>query len=274
MPHATDIRPVAISLYFLPIKTRVPLKFGPEITTEVTCARVKMTVADSAGPSCRRLGRDPALGSVGMAQPLGLRRAARSPARLCLEIAAAWLSTPIEPGHPMEVGHRFIESVLPGLTNEFNRAERQGTEPVPWLGALVCASAFDLALHDAFGVLHGVPTYETYNDRYMSLDLSHFLTPAAGADVSFVGRFPGDFLLPVRQETIPAWHLVGGKDPVDPDELTAASPTTATRSCSAIGSAATASSASRSSCEAMTPSGTTTACSRSAGWPSKKMSTG
>ena len=56
MSHPTDIRPVAISLYFLPIKTRVPLKFGPEITTEVTCARVKMTVEDSPGQSCRRLG--------------------------------------------------------------------------------------------------------------------------------------------------------------------------------------------------------------------------
>ena len=29
------------TLYFLPIKARVPLKFGPEITTEVTCARVQ-----------------------------------------------------------------------------------------------------------------------------------------------------------------------------------------------------------------------------------------
>ena len=67
MPKPTDIRPVAVELYFLPIKTRVPLKFGPEITTEVTCARVKMTVEDPRGRSGRRLGRDAAVGSVGLA---------------------------------------------------------------------------------------------------------------------------------------------------------------------------------------------------------------
>ncbi len=38
MTRATDIRPIGVELYFLPIKARVPLKFGLEITTEVTCA--------------------------------------------------------------------------------------------------------------------------------------------------------------------------------------------------------------------------------------------
>ena len=50
MAKPTDVRPVGAELYFLPIKTRMPLKFGPEITTEVTCARVRLTVADAPGP--------------------------------------------------------------------------------------------------------------------------------------------------------------------------------------------------------------------------------
>ena len=124
----------------------------------------------------------------------------------------------------MEVGHRFIESVLPGLTNEFNQAERPATEPVPWLGSLVCASAFDLSLHDAFGVLHGVPTYETYNDKYMTYSLGDYLKPAEGSDVSFEDRYPEEFLVLPRLESVPAWHLIGGKDPVDPDELTGSEP--------------------------------------------------
>ena len=45
----TDIRPVAVDLYFLPVQTRVPLKFGPETLTSVICARVCMTVADASG---------------------------------------------------------------------------------------------------------------------------------------------------------------------------------------------------------------------------------
>ena len=87
MPKPTDIRPVAVELYFLPIKTRVPLKFGPEVTTEVTCARVKMTVEDRAGKRAERLGRDAALGPVGLAQPAQLRRAARGTA-----VLSAWRS--------------------------------------------------------------------------------------------------------------------------------------------------------------------------------------
>ena len=49
-------------------------------------------------------------------------------------------------------------------------------------------------------------------------------TPAPGADVSFAGRFPEEFLARPRLETIPAWHLIGGKDPIDPDELTGTEP--------------------------------------------------
>ena len=55
MAKPTDIRPVAVELYFLPIKARMPLKFGPEVTTEVTCAG-----ADDGGgcdrPAGRRMG--------------------------------------------------------------------------------------------------------------------------------------------------------------------------------------------------------------------------
>ncbi len=91
---------------------------------------------------------------------------------------------------------------------------------MPWLAALVCCSAFDLALHDAYGVLHGVPTYETYNAEYMNADLAPYLTPAEGSDVSFAGKYPDDFLVFPRPESIPAWHLVGGKDPLDASELT------------------------------------------------------
>ena len=58
----------------------------------------------------------------------------------------------------------------------------------------------------------------------MNHDLADFLTPAPGSDVSFTGRFPEEFLVRPRLETIPAWHLIGGKDPIDPDELTGTEP--------------------------------------------------
>jgi L-alanine-DL-glutamate epimerase-like enolase superfamily enzyme len=224
MSKHTDVRPVAVSLYFLPIKTRMPLKFGPEVTTEVTCARVKLTVEDARGRTADGWGETPL--SVQWVWPSRLSYEERHEAlrNLCLRISQTWVASPGPPGHPMEVGHRFLETVLPGLVAEFNREARPNAEPIPWLGALVCDSPFDLALHDAFGVLHGVPSYETYNVRYMNHDLSRFLEPAGATSVSFAGSYPEDFLVRPRPLTVPAWHLVGGKDPIGPDELTGSEP--------------------------------------------------
>ena len=56
----------------------------------------------------------------------------------------------------------------------------------------------------------------------MSHDLSQYLEPAA--DRLFEGRYPQEFLVRPRPESIAAWHLVGGKDPVEPSDLTGDEP--------------------------------------------------
>ncbi len=210
-----DVRPIAAALYFLPIKTRVPLKFGPEITTEVTLARVRLTVRDAAGKTAVGWGETPL--SVQWVWPSDLSYETRLGVlkQFCIELADAWAGFD-HSGHPMEIGHAFIDQMLPGF-------DRSGMLDMPWLAALVCNSAFDLALHDAYGVLHGVPTYETYNADYMNHDLSGYLTPAEGSGVSFEGKYPSDFLVSPPPSLL-AWHLVGGKDPITPAELTGAEP--------------------------------------------------
>jgi L-alanine-DL-glutamate epimerase-like enolase superfamily enzyme len=123
----------------------------------------------------------------------------------------------------MEIGHAFQEEVLPGLLAEANAA-RGDEEPIPWLAALVCCSAFDLALHDAYGMLHGVPSYSTYNAQYMNHDLAHYLSPAEDVDVSFSGGYPQDYFRLPPPGRLPAWHLVGGLDALDASDLTGAEP--------------------------------------------------
>jgi L-alanine-DL-glutamate epimerase-like enolase superfamily enzyme len=224
MAKSTDVRPIAAALYFLPIKTRVPLKFGPEITTEVTCARIRVVVADAKGNRAEGWGETPLSVQWVWPSSLGYEERHQALRKLTARIVEYWVTLPGEPGHPIEVGDWFIEQRLPEILDEFNELERAGTEPVPWLGALVCASAFDLAVHDAYGVLHGVPTYETYNAQFMNADLEYYLEGAEGTDISFAGRYPEDFLLRPHHQSIPAWHLVGGKDPIDRSELTGAEP--------------------------------------------------
>ncbi len=218
----SDIRPEAARLYFLPVRTRMPLKFGRETLTHATCARVCLRVRDGTGRRAEGWGETPL--SVPWTWPSALSYGQRHEAlkAFCLRLARAWASFD-RTGHPLEVGHAFLEAELPRLRAEFN-AERGAAEPMPHLAALVCCSPFDVALHDACGVLLGRPVYETYGAEHMSRDLSAYLEPAEGADVSFAGRFPSDFLVRPAPRRLPAWHLVGGKDPLDASELTGKEP--------------------------------------------------
>lgn len=222
MAKPTDVRPIATALYFLPIRTRMPLKFGLEITTEVTCARVRMTVEDRQGRTADGWGETPL--SVQWVWPSTLSYESRHERlkRFCQDLVDAWASA-IDPGHPIEVGHRFSDDALPGRLAAHN-AGQPGEPPMPWLAALVASSAFDLALHDAYGNLVGRPVYDTYGPEFMNADLAQYLRPADGAEVSFAGRHPRDYLVANPPDTLPAWHLVGGKDPIDDDELTGAEP--------------------------------------------------
>jgi hypothetical protein len=215
MSKPTDIRPRSARLYFIPVQTRVPLKFGTETLTEVTCARAALRVEDRTGRSAIGWGETPL--NVQWVWPSALPYATRHAALqdFCVILANAWASFDCT-GHPMDVGHAFIEHELPRLADAFN-AERGG-EPMPRLAALVCCSLFDIALHDAYGQLHQVPTYSTYNHDWMNHDLSHFIEPASDSAISFKGNYPADFLVSPRPDRLPAWHLVGGMDWLEPEE--------------------------------------------------------
>ena len=223
MGKPTDIRVVAIRLYFLPVQTRMPLKFGAETLTSVTCARAWVRVVGATGRTAEGWGETPL--SVQWVWPSSVPYEPRHAAlrQFSREVGAAWANSGAA-GHPLEIGHEFQERLLPRLRDEFNQGSHRAGEPLPWLAALLCGAAFDLATHDAYGRLHERPVYETYGRDFLNRDLAAFLEPAADAGVSFRGKYPGDFLLPQRVEQLPAWHLVGGLDPVQPDEWAGAQP--------------------------------------------------
>jgi L-alanine-DL-glutamate epimerase-like enolase superfamily enzyme len=225
MAHQTDIRPVEATLYLLPVKTRVPLKFGPETLTSVTCARVRMRVEDRQGRTAEGWGETPL--SVQWTWPSGEAYEPRATALqgFCARLARLWCRLE-EWGHPLEVSHTFQEAVLPAELAAFNRQlpSPGKTGPMPWLAALVCASPFDLALHDAFGILHGRPLYTTYTNGWLSRDLASFLTAAEGSGIAFSGRYPAEFLAAKPSTRLKAWHLVGGLDPLEESDLTGQEP--------------------------------------------------
>jgi L-alanine-DL-glutamate epimerase-like enolase superfamily enzyme len=211
---STDVRILSARWYLLPIQTRMPLKFGTETVTSAACARVCLEVERADGTRGQGWGETPL--SVTWVWPSSLSFAERLDVmcQMCDLLSVAYARCE-HTGHAFEIGHHFVEETLPELRGELN-ARLPDALALPWLAALVCASAFDIALHDAYGVANDVPTYSTYREPWMSADLSAYLTPAADAPkVSFKGLYPADFFRPEPLKQMVAWHLVGGLDPLE-----------------------------------------------------------
>jgi hypothetical protein len=226
--HLTSLR-----LYFIPLQTRMPLKFGTETLRSTTCLRVAMGVVDEENHVVEGWGETPLSVQWVWPSDIAYERRYEVLKQFCSELASAWMGSSIQ-GHPLEAGHDFQQFHLVPLFDDFNSRKYPGLESaglgdeepmekMPWLAALVCNSAFDIALHDAFGRLAGRPVYETYGPEFLGRDLAYFLEPAKDS-VSFASRFPIDYLLKKPQDHLLAWHLVGGLDPLENAELTGAEP--------------------------------------------------
>jgi hypothetical protein len=224
MSSPFGIRVVDARVYFLPVVTRMPLKFGGQTVTSVSCARVAVTVEDARGRQAVGWGETPL--SVQWAWPADVPYDTRHQAmqQMVLASARAWIVSR-EFGHPLVTGSRFLAEVLPTLRQAHNEAHPDA--PMPQLAALISTSPLDIALHDAYGVLHEIDTYQTYTAAHLGCDLAALLEPAAGSGVSFRGRVPADVLVTnpaAVPQQLPAWHLVGGLDPLTDDDRTGSEP--------------------------------------------------
>ena len=185
----------SITHQFVPVETRVPLKFGTETLTSVTCSRIRLEARGSSGAKVTGWGETPL--SVQWVWPSALSYVERHEALMAFSesLVEAWTDWKGE-GDALEAWSRSGFEDLPKRLDAYNAIERKGCEPMPWLAALVCASPIDLALHDAFGQSLGRPTYACYSRETLAHDLSHYLEPAedsksaSRADIRRIIYFP------------------------------------------------------------------------------------
>jgi len=116
-----------------------------------------------------------------------------------------------ETAHPIDLNHGLEPEYFRG-GDEVSRQLRL-VEPIPKLCTLVVASAFDAAVHDAFGKAHGLNCYYTYGPDFVAHDLGHYL----GAE--FRGERLDRYISKQPKPRMPLYHLIGALDPIEESDI-------------------------------------------------------
>jgi L-alanine-DL-glutamate epimerase-like enolase superfamily enzyme len=201
----TDIRIAEVLHQFEEHRYRTPYQFGGRTVDRVTLLNVNCRVRTGDGKEAwgfgsMTLGNAWAFPAASQDVGLGAMKALADELR---GVTAACDET----GHPIDL-FRALEPAYLRTAESVSRA-RTLPAPIPKLCTLVVASAFDAAIHDAYGKAFGVSCYETYGPSFMSRDLS--------ADLG--AEFKGEYLdryVPVRpQARMPVFHSIGASDPLE-----------------------------------------------------------
>ncbi len=190
---------------------RAPYKFGGVPVDRATIINVNVAVKDRNGKTAKGFGSMP-LGNVWSFPSREMPYATTLEAMKTLAERIAKITSDYkEFGHPIDINFALEPEYLKAAA-EVSK-ELKLAAPIPKLCTLVTASAFDAAIHDAFGKLHGRNCYQTYGRDLMTHDLSHYLNQ------DFKGEFPAQYVLTKPKPQISMFHSVGGADAVLPSEL-------------------------------------------------------
>ena len=173
-PRPNDIHIVDVQHRFEEFRYRAPYQFGGRSVDRVTILNVDCRVRTGSGREAWGFG-SMTLGNA-WAFPAADQDAGLGAMRALADSCASLTAACDEQGHPIDL-FRTLEPSYLRAASDLSRT-RGLAVPIPKLCTLVVASAFDAALHDAYGKAFGKSCYETYGSAFMSRDLSHDLGPA------------------------------------------------------------------------------------------------
>jgi L-alanine-DL-glutamate epimerase-like enolase superfamily enzyme len=209
----TDIRIRSVSTAYEHYRYRTPIKFGGVAVDRVTLLNVRCEVETRLGKVAVGHGSMPLASNWAFPSPdMGYEQTLASMVRLA-ECGAKLANDFTEFGHPIDLGLALEEQFLEA--SQAVSTELALKQPIPKLAALVTGSAFDAALHDAFGKVHALNCFSTYGPDFLPRDLAAYL----GAD--YAGDRLPNYLTTTASERMPLYHLVGALDPLESAQVLA-----------------------------------------------------
>jgi L-alanine-DL-glutamate epimerase-like enolase superfamily enzyme len=207
----TDIRISEVNHRLEEFRYRAPYQFGGRTVDRVTILNVHCRVRTGAGKEAWGFGSMP-LGNA-WAFPAATQEAGLGAMIALAGELRALTAGCDESGHPIDL-FRSLEPQYLRASADVSRA-RGLAVPMPKLCTLVVASAFDAAIHDAYGKAFGLSCYATYGPSFMKNDLSVDLGPA------FKGEYLDRYVPAPPQPRMAVFHSVGASDPLEAADLDA-----------------------------------------------------
>ena len=207
----SDIRILEVRYSFEDHKYRAPYQFGGRTVNNVTLLNVDVRVVTDAGKEAAGFGSMP-LGNAWafLSQVVTFDQSLEAMKQLAGSIRTITAGYD-RPAHPIHINFELEPEYLKAAT-EVSRKMKLA-EPIPMLCTQVTASAFDAALHDAFGKANGISCYLGYGRQHMDHDLSHYLGP------EFQGEFLDRYVLKRPVPSIFLYHSVGASDPITAQDI-------------------------------------------------------
>jgi L-alanine-DL-glutamate epimerase-like enolase superfamily enzyme len=209
--NPTSIRIESVSFACPDFRYRTPIKFGGIALDRVTLLDVTLDVRTTQGRRAQGFGSMP-LGNVWSfpSRVLSYDDTLAAMKALASRVQALYAACP-QSGHPVDLTWALEHDIFRAAASVTQ--ELQLAEPMPRLAALVVASAFDAALHDAYGKVHGRSCYGTYGPDFLPHDVGHYL------GTEFRGLRLDHVVSPQPRQTMPLYHLVGALDALEDGDL-------------------------------------------------------
>ena len=215
MPE-TDIRVLEAQPHFSDEKARALFQFGNMVMDTATLCHVRVRVENRRGQVAD------GWGAIFLSHQWAYRDPEVSPhvkdsvMRQVVTTLCQRVTDFKDFAHPIDM-FRVLEPELPEINTTICHATNL-QDVMPHLGMVVCASPLDAALHDAFGMVNDISSYEGYSRDFFAHDLNAYLGTA------FKNRYLNQFIQPTFSPVVPIFHTVGALDKLTAAEVTEIQP--------------------------------------------------